>query len=88
MDRTVGDADRIVRLAVGAVLVVVALAAFGGTFGALSSGTTALAVAGVVVGAVLLVTGYTRFCLVYSLLGIDTLGGDDGERETGGRRPT
>lgn len=35
----------------------------------------------VLVGAILLITGATRYCLVYSLLGLDTLGRSRREME-------
>jgi hypothetical protein len=75
MELNVGSTDRLVRLDLGAVLLVVAIVVGLGV-GGVGSGT--LATVGVplvlaVVGLVLLVTGYTQTCPAYSLLGIRTL---------------
>lgn len=71
MDTNVCSIDRLVRLALGVVLVVVGLAA---VLEVLAVGTTA-AVGALLVGVVLLGTGAIRLCPLYSLLGIDTCGG-------------
>ncbi|WP_440990880.1 YgaP family membrane protein [Haloarchaeobius baliensis] len=75
MERNVGSTDRLVRLGLGAVLLVVAIVVGLGVVG-VGSGTVATVGAPLVlgvVGLVLLVTGYTRTCPAYSLLGIRTL---------------
>jgi hypothetical protein len=72
MEKNVGGYDRIARLVLGPVMTIGALAiyfemlAVAGTLGA------ALIVAGLFVGAVLLVTGATQYCPLNSVLGIDT----------------
>lgn len=70
MEENVGSTDSIVRLALGAILAIVGIA---GLFGVV--GMSALvAVVVLIVAAVLLWTGYTRQCLLYGPLGIDTSG--------------
>jgi hypothetical protein len=74
MERNVGSSDRIVRMLVGVLAIVGAIALFGGVGGV--SGTVGTVVAPLVlafVGAVLVVTGYTQSCPAYSLLGFRTL---------------
>jgi len=59
-----GPIDRIVRIALGAALIVISLAAVGAssTFGVVL----------LVVGAVLLATGALGFCGLYRILGMNT----------------
>lgn len=68
MKNNIGDADRLGRILVGALLLVAGLAAFTELIGL---GTTVGGVA-VVLGVVLVATGLVRMCLLYRLLGIDT----------------
>lgn len=77
MQKNVGGYDRIARLGIGPVLVLVGIAALVGWI-SLATGTLGVAIAAlaIVVGAVLLVTALTRVCFVNSLLGIDTFRGD------------
>ena len=65
MKRTVGSADKIVRIIIAVVLVVVALKTDIG-FG--------LKIAALVVAGIAIVTGFTGLCPLYSALGISTLG--------------
>lgn len=76
MKQTVGNLDRNVRLLVGAVLAVVGVAGYAGVLGLawLGIGQALAAVVLFVIGAILLVTGATRYCVIYSLFGLDTLG--------------
>ncbi|ARS89431.1 YgaP-like transmembrane domain [Natrarchaeobaculum aegyptiacum] len=71
MEPNVCSIDRLVRVALGVVLVVVGLVAF---LEVIAVGTTA-AVGALLVGLVLLGTGTMRLCPLYSLLGVDTCGG-------------
>jgi hypothetical protein len=75
MEKNVGRTDRLVRFVVGGVLAVVGLAALGGLF-SIAAGTAGLvaAVVALVLGVVLIATGYTRSCLLYRPFGIDTRG--------------
>ncbi|ACV10617.1 conserved hypothetical protein [Halorhabdus utahensis DSM 12940] len=74
MEKNVGGMDRIVRLAVGIVLLAVALAGFAEQFtyeiGPITTmiGSAVLAV----VGLILVVTGGLQQCVLNDLLGIDT----------------
>ncbi|WP_411967166.1 DUF2892 domain-containing protein [Haloferax sp. YSSS75] len=68
MKHNVGSLDRSVRLALGALLVLVGLGAFAG---AVPLGTIPAAV-GLLFGVVFLVTGYRQSCLLYLPFGIDT----------------
>ncbi|WP_257299039.1 DUF2892 domain-containing protein [Haloarchaeobius sp. FL176] len=77
MELNVGSTDRIVRLVLGAVMLVAAVVVGAGIL-SVGSGTVATVGAPLVlgvVGLVLLVTGYTQTCPAYSLLGIRTLRG-------------
>ncbi|MFB6132124.1 MAG: DUF2892 domain-containing protein [Halanaeroarchaeum sp.] len=68
MATNVGTTDRYVRIASGALGILVGLAGFLGLW----TSNTVVSAVFVIVGAVLLVTGYTRQCLLYRPLGIDT----------------
>jgi hypothetical protein len=75
MELNVGSTDRIVRLVLGAVMLVAAVVVGAGV---LSVGTGTVATVGAplvlaVVGLVVLVAGDTQTCPAYSLLGIRTL---------------
>ncbi|WP_439025720.1 YgaP family membrane protein [Haloarchaeobius sp. DT45] len=75
MERNVGSTDRLVRLALGVVLLVAAIVVGAGVF-SVGSGTTAtvgIPLLLAVVGIVMLVTGYTQSCPAYSLVGMRTL---------------
>ena len=76
MKQTVGMLDRNVRIVLGALLVIVGAAGYAGLLGLawIGIGQAMASVVLVLIGAVLLVTGLTRVCAIYSLLGIDTLG--------------
>lgn len=81
MQHNVGDVDRIARLVLGTVLVVVGLASVAGGVGP----GPIVAVGLVLVGAVLAVTGWTGSCPIYGVLGVRT----DGSRSsTGEEAPT
>lgn len=64
MKVNVGNADRIVRIAVGLALIVLAAMGSIGAWG--------------YIGIVLLATGFMRVCPAYSLLGINTCTTDKG----------
>lgn len=65
--RNVGILDRIVRVALGLVLLPVGLFLLGG----LQGSVLGLVIAGL--GGIGLLTGFTGFCLLYTLFGINTL---------------
>lgn len=74
MQQNVGDLDRIARLVVGSLLVLAGIAGYAGALG-LAYGPLPQALASVlvaVVGLIVLATGLTRSCLIYSLLGVAT----------------
>ncbi|MFB6130334.1 MAG: DUF2892 domain-containing protein [Salinigranum sp.] len=94
MQKNVGGYDRIVRLVLGLLLVVVGVAGYAGLL-ALAVGPIPQALGSVIaflVGAILLVTGYTETCLLYLPFGFSTRRADaesapaDGER--GAERPS
>ncbi|WP_108263203.1 YgaP family membrane protein [Mangrovicoccus ximenensis] len=62
MTTNIGNVDRIIRLILGAILVL---------FGALGL-TGALQIAAIVAGIVLLATAGMRFCPLYRVLGVNT----------------
>lgn len=68
MTPNVSMADRTVRLVVGVLLAAIGLAVIGG----LASLGPVVGAGALIVGAVLLVTGLTRQCPAYSLLGLNT----------------
>lgn len=68
MNRNVGSTDRLVRIALGAVLGAVSLAVLAGS---VPLPTVLSPVLGVL-ALVLLVTGATSTCGLYSVLGVDT----------------
>lgn len=87
MQKNVGGYDRIARLVVGPLLVLVGAAAFGGLF-TIAAGTPGLVLAGaaLLVGAVFLVTGITQKCPINAALGIDTYRGKaNRDAETSGK---
>lgn len=73
MERNVGGYDRIARLILGPILVIVAAAAFGG-YVTVASGFVGAALLWValLLGAALIVTGTTQKCVLNGLLGFDT----------------
>ena len=68
MEKNVGGLDRTWRLVVGPLLVLVAIAAFGG----LVSLSTPVAAIALVAGVVFLATGVLQTCFLNRLLGLDT----------------
>jgi hypothetical protein len=74
MEQNVGGLDRLVRLVGGTLLVAAGVAGYAGllwvAYGPLPQALTSVAL--FVVGAILLVTGLTRRCVVNSLLGVNT----------------
>ena len=74
MNKNVGGYDRIGRFVIGAVLLVAGVVGYAGPLrvavGPLPQALTALLL--VLIGAILLVTGYTQKCPINSLLGVDT----------------
>lgn len=74
MQTNVGGYDRIGRLGIGAILLIVGIAGYVGVipvaFGPAPQALTSLVL--VVIGVVLLVTGYTQKCVLNKVLGINT----------------
>lgn len=74
MNTNVGGLDRTARLAIGAILVIVAVAGYAGLLpiavGPVPQALGSLIV--LVVGLILLVTGAARTCPINSLLGVNT----------------
>ncbi len=68
MDVNVGSTDKLTRIAVGAVA---GLLSIGVLVGSVSLPAVLSPVLGLV-AVIMLVTGYTGLCPVYSLLGVDT----------------
>lgn len=74
MQKNVGGMDRIARLVLGPVLVVVGVAGYAGMV-ALAVGPVPQALASVLVflvGAILAVTGYVQVCPINRVLGLNT----------------
>lgn len=65
MVTNVGSTDKRIRLIVGAVLLALSFLILGGF-------NTTLGVVGLIIGAVLTITGLVNFCPAYHLLGIGT----------------
>lgn len=80
MQKNVGGLDRIARFVIGAILVLAGIAGYIGmirvAMGPMPQALMALLL--VVVGAILLVTGYTQKCPINSGIGVNTT-------ESGGR---
>lgn len=73
MDTNVGDNDSYVRLGLGALLVLLGVVGYVGIVPVAFIASQALtSLVLVIVGLVLLVTGYTRKCALYQALGLDT----------------
>jgi uncharacterized Ntn-hydrolase superfamily protein len=73
MENNVGDTDRKVRMVLGAVLVALGAAGYVGFIPVANIAPQALtSIALTVVGLVLLATGHTSKCALYSALGVDT----------------
>lgn len=68
MEKNVGQVDSLARIGIGAVLGVVSLLVLGGTVGGPTILSPVLGLAAVI----LLVTGVTGTCGLYSLLGVRT----------------
>jgi hypothetical protein len=68
MEKNVGQADSIARVGLGAILGIVSLLVLGGTVGGPTSLSPVLGLAAVI----LLATGLTSTCGLYSVLGIRT----------------
>jgi hypothetical protein len=63
MEKTIGNTDRIIRIIVGIILILIPFI--------FSAGSVLKAIL-VILGIIVLLTGITRMCLLYSLLGINT----------------
>jgi len=75
MERNVGNTDKLVRIVLGIVAIIGAVALFAGVGGLSGTvGTIVVPLLLAVVGAVLVVTGYTQSCPAYQVLGLRTLG--------------
>jgi hypothetical protein len=74
MDRNVGGYDRLGRFVIGAVLVIAGIGGYAGMLrvavGPLPQALTAVVL--VLIGGILLVTGYTRKCPINSVIGLNT----------------
>lgn len=74
MEKNVGGYDRAGRFIIGAILVLVGVVGYAGlvrlAVGPLSQALTALIL--VLIGVVLVVTGYTQKCPINSVLGMNT----------------
>lgn len=74
MDKNVGGYDRVGRLVIGAVLLVAGIVGYAGmvqlAVGPVPRAVMALIL--VLIGTILLVTGYTQKCLLNGVLGINT----------------
>jgi hypothetical protein len=68
MKTNIGPTDRTVRLALGALLVVLGFVAVAG----IAPGGPVVGALALLVGVVLVGTALTRLCLVYRLVGMDT----------------
>lgn len=89
MKKNVGGLDRIVRLGLGSLLILVAVAGYAGIT-VLAVGPVPQALASVIVfliGAVLVVTGLVQKCPLSRILGINTYRSTDSS-EAGQRRPS
>jgi hypothetical protein len=73
MKKNVGGYDRIARLVVGPILIILGGSGLGGLI-TLAAGTLGLVLSGVslLVGAVLTATGLTQKCPLNSIVGMDT----------------
>lgn len=67
MKKNVGDKDRIIRITAGIVIA---------TFGLAYSSLIAL-----IVGILIMLTGFLGYCALYSLLGINTIKKDEDKNE-------
>ena len=74
MEKNVGGFERPVRLVVGAILVLAGAGGYAGMvpLAALGIGQALAGVVLVVLGAILLVTGYVQWCPISQALGINT----------------
>ncbi|MFO7927696.1 MAG: YgaP family membrane protein [Halobacteriota archaeon] len=74
MEKNVGGYDRIGRFVIGAILLVVGITGYAGAIpvavGPAPQALTSIIL--VVIGAVLLVTGYTQRCVINRVLGMNT----------------
>ncbi len=62
----VGSADRVIRIIAGAILVVLPL------LGIVGTASSTLGIVLMIVGAVLVVTGFVSFCPLYRIIGAST----------------
>ncbi len=62
----VGSADRLIRIVIGAALILLPL------LGAIASASSTLGLVMMVIGAVLIVTGFVSFCPIYRIIGAST----------------
>lgn len=74
MEKNVGGYDRIGRFVIGAILVLAGIVGYAGVMqvavGPLPQALTSIVL--VLIGAILLVTGYTRKCPINSAIGMNT----------------
>ena len=75
MEKNVGGYDRLGRFVIGSILVIAGIAGYAGMLrvavGPLQQALTAVIL--VLIGAILLVTGFTQKCPINSALGVNTL---------------
>lgn len=82
MEKNVGGYDRVLRLVFGPILIIAALAIYLEALVVTGLLGAALIVAGLLVGAVFVVTGATQKCPLNSVLGFNTYRGDVTEETT------
>lgn len=68
MEKTVGNLDKTVRIILGIILIVIPFI--------FSAGTVPKVIL-IIIGIILILTGITRMCLLYNLLGINTFKAKD-----------
>jgi hypothetical protein len=73
MKKTVGSNDRVIRIVLAILAVVLAFAV---------GVSSALGIVALIVAAILLATAFSGFCPIYSLFRIDTLSGGSGSKSS------
>ena len=63
MEKTVGNLDRIIRIILGIILIIIPF---------IFSVGTVLKIILIIIGIILILTGITRICYLYNILGINT----------------
>lgn len=68
MEKTVGNLDRMIRIILGIIFIIIPFI--------FTVGTVLKAIL-IIIGIILILTGITRMCLLYNLLGINTFKAKD-----------